>query len=397
MASIVDYVRTCTDTFEQRPLNRVDSLALSCLSYLWIPEEVPDAATPEGVYLLMLNDDKLRLSLTAPIASHDSYEQLLLSVASSPRFFSVRASLAAEESSQSEQRQFAAVTFRLPDGSSYVAFRGTDNTLLGWKEDLCMSFRPVVPAQEAAHAYLQRIANQVEGPLYVGGHSKGGNLAVYATMTAPDDVRQRIVRCYSHDGPGFLDETTASPSWAGSWDLVERTIPGESLVGLLLGGQGAEPIVVRSTKAGIMQHHPFSWVVEGDDFAREGALSYDAYRTGKRMNSWLMGMSASDRERFVDILCTVVRAAGEVTFSGLAQSLEDGSLALMLRRLDGLPVADRSFFLDAAGDLMATLLLGPAPKEVHTPEERAADAADKMDDITARFNDTFARWERYFE
>lgn len=393
---IVEYARSCRETFAERPLCRVDSLVLSCLSYLWIPEVSEAAASRDGVALLMLDDEAMRLKLTAPLSNHAAYERLFAAVASSPRFFNVRASRATEEWRQDEEHQFAAVTFRLPSGESYVSFRGTDNTLLGWKEDFNMSFKHVVPAQESASAYLEHVAAEMEGPLYVGGHSKGGNLAVFAAMTASAETRARVVRCFDHDGPGFLDETLADPRWQGSWDLVEKTVPGESLVGLLLGSHGDQPLIVKSVREGVFQHDPFSWLVAGVDFERAGALSYDAYRTGKRVNAWLRSMSPADRERFVDILYRVVRAGGEVTFSGLMGSLADGSLSLMLRRLDGLPEADRTFFLDSLEELAATVLLGPAPKEPETEQERVAAAVDRMDDITARFNDTMARWEKYF-
>ena len=397
MSDIVDYARSCRDTFVERPLCRVDSLVLSCLSYLWIPEEVPEAATAEGVSLIDLDDPKMRLSLTAPVGNGPNHERLIAAVTTSPRFFNVRACLAAEQSDKDLERQFAAVTFLLPSGEAYVSFRGTDNTLLGWKEDFNMAFRTTVPAQEAARAYLECVASTIERPLYVGGHSKGGNLAVYATMMANAATRDRVLRCYTHDGPDFPDELVNNPQWADAWHLVEKTVPGESLIGLLLGSHGEDPIIVQSTRDGVLQHDPFSWVVEGNDFKREAALSYDAYRTGKRVNAWLRSKTVEERERFVDILYRVVRSSGEVTFSGLVQSLRDGSLSLMLQRFDGLPEEDRDFFYVMLSDLAATILLGPAPKTPVTATEKASAAVEKVNDITAKFNDTMARWEKYFE
>ena len=154
---------------------------------------------------------------------------------------------------------------------------------------------------------------------------------------------------------------------------------------------------MQSKSDGVLQHDPFSWVVEGNDFKREAALSYDAYRTGKRVNAWLRSKTVEERERFVDILHRVVRSSGEVTFSGLVQSLRDGSLSLMLQRFDGLPEEDRDFFYVMLSDLAATILLGPAPKTPVTATEKASAAVEKVNDITAKFNDTMARWEKYFE
>lgn len=397
MADIVEYARLCRESFTERPLCRVDSLVFSCLSYLWFPEESSASTTVEGVSLIDLDDPKMRLSLTAPVGNSANHLRLLEAVVTSPRFFDVRACLAVEQSDRDLERQFAAVTFKLPTGAYYVAFRGTDNTLLGWKEDFNMAFLDMVPSQEAARDYLAYVASRVDGPLYVGGHSKGGNLAVFATMMVDASVRERIVLCYDHDGPDFTDALVARPEWANAWDLVEKTVPGESLIGLLLGSHGNDPIIVQSTRVGVLQHDPFSWVVAGNDFAREKTLSYDAYRTGKRVNGWLRSKTVAERERFVDILHRVARASGEVTFSGLMQSLADDSLTLMLQRLDGLPEAERTFFMDCIGDLAATVLLGPAPKQAVTPTEKATAAVEKVEDITAKFNDTMAKWEKYFE
>ena len=116
MANIVEYARSCRDTFAERPLCRVDSLVLSCLSYLWLPEEVPASTTVEGVALIDLDDAKMRLSLTAPVGNGAKHEQLIAAAATNPRFFNVRACLSAERSDDELERQFAAVTFRLPTG-----------------------------------------------------------------------------------------------------------------------------------------------------------------------------------------------------------------------------------------------------------------------------------------
>ncbi|MBO4364951.1 MAG: DUF2974 domain-containing protein, partial [Eggerthellaceae bacterium] len=243
--------------------------------------------------------------------------------------------------------------------------------------------------------YLEHVAQHVAGPLFVTGHSKGGNLATFAATTCADGVRARIERCYSHDGPGFFEEIVTDPRWMANTNMVERIVPEESLVGMLLSNGGTEPLVVCSTNPGVMQHSPFSWVVEGDDFAYAHSITYDSYRTGKRMNSWLASMAPTDRERVVEILYKLVQATGETTTSGLLSSLSDGSLELMLRRLDGLPESERTFFLRAMGDLAATMLLGPAPTNPQTPTERVTDAVNRIEDATAKFNDRMSRWEKY--
>ncbi|MBO4364842.1 MAG: DUF2974 domain-containing protein, partial [Eggerthellaceae bacterium] len=317
MGNIVDYVRTCRNTFEATPLNRVDSLVFAWLAFLRIPEESPEACAPEGATIAQIATQIDSLSLTA--AAHDPArsEDLLLACATSPRYSGVRACLAVDEWSRKRECQFSAVTFLLPQGAqgSVVAFRGTDNTLVGWKECFNMAFSATVPAQVSAREYLEHVAQHVAGPLFVTGHSKGGNLATFAAMTCADGVRARIERCYSHDGPGFSEEIVTDPRWMANTNMVERIVPEESLVGMLLSNSGTEPLVVCSTNPGIMQHSPFSWVVEGDDFAYALSITYDSYRMGKRMNSWLASMAPTDRERVVEILYKLVQATGETTTS----------------------------------------------------------------------------------
>ncbi|MBQ9067522.1 MAG: DUF2974 domain-containing protein [Eggerthellaceae bacterium] len=394
MANIIEYVRSTTSTFADLPLNRVDSLVLSWLAYARIPEEIPAACTPEGADLAEICGQANLLGLVAPLYDPRASEDLLRAVAASPRYKDVRATRAVDTWSREGQVQFSATTFTHPAFGCYVAFRGTDDTLVGWKENFNMSFQ-TVPAQKAATEYLEEVASQETGALWIGGHSKGGNLAVYALNTCSAATRERVERCFAHDAPGFTDHARTEVLWANADDKVDKTIPEESIVGLLFDTQTTGVTVVRSTNPGILQHAPFSWVVEGQDFACANAVSYDAYRTNKRLNAWMDTMDKAQRERFVEVLYKLANATGEVTLSGITSTLKDGSLDLALRRLDGLPEADRAFFLEAVDDLVATLLLGPAPTNPQTPTERADDAKDKVEDITARFEDKLSKLDKF--
>ncbi len=438
MGNIIDYVRAFGQTFEQQPVNRIDSLVFSWLAYLRIAEEVPAAREARGITITRLAAESNTVALTAPIHDPRSSENLLLACALSPRFSEVRVCLAADDWSHTEQKQFSATTFVMPAKGAVVAFRGTDNTIFGWKECFNMAFLESVPAQRAAVDYLNRMARELAEPLLVTGHSKGGNLAEYAVLNCDDDTASRIVGCIVYDSPGFSQEALAhmrhtncgcGPQRSNAESLegdvsrnatpgasfsdnaraeadetgknrnagiaIERIVPEESLVGMLLFGRSEQPTVVRSTNPGIMQHSPFSWVVDGGDFKTASAVTYESYRRGKRLNSWLASMASTNRERFVETLFKLVQATGEVTLSGIASNLSDGSLDLALRRLDGLPPEERSFFLSALEDLIATMLLGPAPSNPQTPTERVAGAASKIDDIEAKFNDRLSRWEQY--
>lgn len=405
MANIIDYVNNTQVSFAEQPLNRVDSLVFSWLAYMRIPEEIEAACTPEGVSIasIGLSSGQTLLGLTAPVYDTAATEELLKACATSARFADVTVCHAVDTWSRHTEVQFSAVTFLLPGApdapsseplGAYVAFRGTDDTLVGWKENFNMAFQ-TIPAQTAATEYIDNIARSVTAPLWLGGHSKGGNLAVYALNTCSAATRQRIKKCFAHDAPGFTDETRAAAQWAHADEMVDKTIPEESIVGLLFDKQTRDVTVVKSTNPGILQHSPFSWVIQDNDFVGAHAVSYDSYRTNKRLNAWLETMDTPSRERFVEVLYKLVNATGEVTLSAVTGSLKDGSLDLALQRLDGLPEDDRTFFLTALEDLAATILLGPAPTNPQTPVERAKDAEDKIEDLTARFDDHMSKLDKY--
>ena len=394
MATILDYVKNTSAPFTNEPLNRVDSLVFSWLSYLRIPEHVPEACTTVGISLkdLAATDvDQLVKGVHDPADS----KALLAACAASPRFSDVIASRAIDDWSADRETQFSAITFTLPEGGAYVAFRGTDDTLVGWKENFNMGYAAAVPAQVSACAYFEEVAKALTCDLWLGGHSKGGNLAVFAYMNADDVARIWVKRCFSHDGPGFRSAATSAPTWKSDDSLVDRTIPQESIIGLLLGGAAESATIVKSTNPGILQHDPFSWVVEGTDFAQTQAQSYEAYVVNKRLSTWVSDMSHADRERFIDVLYSLVQSSGEVTMSGLIASVANGSLESMLAQLGALPQSERDFFAEQIEGLATELLIGPAPETPKTPEEKANAAVDVVEDRTARFNDRMAKLESF--
>ena len=397
MGNIIDYVRSTTETFAELPLSNVDSLVLSWLAYCRMPEAATAVRSSAGMPLSELCAASNQLEMSAEMHRSSTTQELLSAIAASPRFSPAIACMHLEKASAKGEEQFSGTCFRLPDGSVYVAFRGTDNTLVGWKEDFNMAFAESVPAQVSAKAYLMLAAEEFAGPLYVGGHSKGGNLAVYAVCTVSDELRSRVARCFSHDGPGFNELVRSGTGWTDAWELVDKTVPDESLVGLLMETHAQECTIVKSTEPGVMQHSPFTWVVEGKAFATKSAISYDTYKRNKRLSSWLYEMDPAARERFVEILYKLAQATGEVTFSGLIESVSQGSLALVGKRLDLLDASDRSFFIDAIDELAATMLLGSASEYDRSPKtalQTSEAAASKMDDITAKFNDRMAELER---
>ena len=395
MASIVDYARIAHDPFSERPFCPVDALCLSWLAYLRFPVEF-GVDNRAGARLVDLADPRLLTRMTT--LAHNSGQTLALfeAMAASPRFANVRACLYVSESDEDELLQFSAVTFVLPDGTgSCVCYRGTDDTLLGWQENFHLACAMPIAAQRRATGYLQQVVEELGGGFWVAGHSKGGALASYACATADDATRTQVRACLSFDGPGLCPEIRSGANWHDDVPFT-KVVPRESVVGMLFERSQAHLTVVRCDEEGILQHAPFSWELDGCEFACEQGLSYDAWRFSQRVNDWLERMGSGERLAFADLLAWLVSTTGETSCSGLLRHWNANAPA-MRAALEAAPAEDRALLQRVMDDLVATLLLGSA-QEYERPEAGTPAAADaaarRMEDATARINDRLSKLDR---
>lgn len=347
-ATFLTYVRERMDTFLDRPLCAIDSLVFSWLAYAHLGEDQVNACLPEGIALHEMlraeEFDNMFGSTWDPEGSRD----LLFAVCASPRFRDARLTLFRFKTARSAEEQFAAMTFILPDGSSYVAFRGTDSTIVGWKEDFNMTFLNPVPAQEEARAYLEYVASVTAGPLYVGGHSKGGNLAVYAVATCNKSCRERVVRVLSHDGPGFHREFCASDAYRNILPIMVKTVPKSSMIGAVLSeGPDCHPIIVESGGFSLFQHNPFLWEVdvESATFVEADGFTASSRYFDSTLDAWMDKYSLAERARFVDALFDVIRVTGAKRFSDIMADRKTNVL-LMLEAVEGLDPDLQQFIRD---------------------------------------------------
>ena len=396
MASIVNYALASRDAFGERPLRRVDSLCLSWLSYLRLLEE-PQTSTLEGLTLAELGASPARSRMAAAMHDLQNTSMLMQALGLSPRFAQVRACMHEVDVSEEEGRQFSATTFVLPDSlGAYVAFRGTDDSILGWQENLRLACGSPVPAQLAAQRYLERVAGQVTGPLWVGGHSKGGTLASYACGAASDEVRERIVCCFSHDGPAVNVRVRSGIAWHD--DVREdKTVPSASLVGMLFECSQAGLTAVRSTGEGVRQHGPFTWEVASSDFVCERGLSYDVWKLAQRVGDWLDELGDERQDEVIELLCWLMETTGETTLSGMLARWQANARA-MRAALEAGPSGDRELFAQAMDELVTDLVLGSATEHGlgvdDSPQGTLDAAARRLEDVTARTNDRLARLDR---
>ena len=202
-----------------------------------------------------------------------------------------------------------AITFTLNTlgREKVVAFRGTDNSLIGWKEDFELAYLEQTPAQESALRYLEQAIKLFSSPFTVCGHSKGGNLAVYAGSHVNSLRQSRIAKILNFDGPGFDFSLVDQTNFNHCVKKVVNYIPEESMVGMLLDPVGKQN-VIRSDSHFLEQHNALNWEVERTKFV-QGKLSSTAKLLEQTLKTWLTEISVSEREAFLEALFEILGAS----------------------------------------------------------------------------------------
>ena len=304
-----DYLNWRGDlTFAQSPLNAVDALIFSTLSYTQFGDLITDDPL-HPVFLRAAADTFFALPDYEQKVRDKRELELLLTAAESRRFRDVGLCFYRDIFLPEEETQFAAMTFLLADGSAFLAYRGTDYSLVGWKEDFNMSFQDTVPAQRKAVAYAEDFCEVFSGPVHFGGHSKGGNLAVFAAAKVPPAIQARIGTVYNLDGPGFGEYLMGDEGYIAMVPKIQTYIPQSSIIGMLL--EHEEPYtVIQSRQVSLMQHDPYSWELMADRFLEAEDQTPDTKFLDRTIKHWLAGMSQQERNEFVDTVYDLLKQGG---------------------------------------------------------------------------------------
>lgn len=322
MSNIFDYIDWRGDlSFNQSPFNEIDNLILSRVSYFPFDGLIKENET------ITINEayarfQKLDIENIHMLQKEDV--ELFPSVAYSKRFGGLFIKNYISKRDIQAEKQFSAITFVLPDGTTYIAYRGTDNTLVGWKEDFNMSFMESVPSQEEAKNYLNKVALETVDNLRIGGHSKGGNLAVYAAAFCNDEIKSRILEIYNNDGPGFFDTIIETPEYQAISNRIHTYIPQTSIIGRMLKNEG-ECTVVESTEFGIYQHSLYSWQVLGTKFIKKEQVTKESEFIDKSLKKWLMEVSSEQREKFWVALYEIMSSTNQSTLFQMKSNWLDSS------------------------------------------------------------------------
>lgn len=330
MANIMDYLDWRGDLpLTVSPFNEVDGLILAELSFINFEGIVPPPELGRGVplrdaagtYFARHNGQEIDMGVLVPGRIPD----LMCRMAHSVRFGGMLLNGYCELMDDAREQQFAALTVELGDGSIYLSYRGTDDTIVGWKEDLNMGYLEVIPSQTRALEYLGRMTRQYpDARLRIGGHSKGGNLAAWAAVHLDEKLqRKRLIAAYNNDGPGFSRDLVDTPSYQAVADRLFTYIPASSIVGVLL--EHAEDYeVVDSTARSIMQHEPLSWCVEGPRFVHLGQRSQLGQLSDGVLREWIGSMSPQEREQFSRAFFDILSRGGRTK---TLEDLRSGGLA----------------------------------------------------------------------
>ena len=371
MPNIMDYLEWRGDlTFAEAPLCEVDNLIFCLLSYVDLDGIVPPSMKKGSI--------TLRAAAAEYFFTHQSVRErplgfiipadtliLFRRMAHTRRFRDLLLTGYVNEISEERETQFSALTILLPNEEMFVAFRGTDDTIIGWKEDFNLSFMEEIPAQKRAMEYVNDLDVTPDTVLYIGGHSKGGNLAVWSTVHARGEIQRLLRQVYSNDGPGFSANTVQSQAYKALSDRIRVIIPEDSLVGLLLD-QDPHYTVVRSERHGLFQHDGLSWEVLGGQFIRAQGLSGAGKRHDTVVRERISSMTMEERQGLVRFMFTLLESTGAKTLTELHRIRVRAAITV-LKALREMPEAERetaSYLLDKlmGGQFPDTKPQPPAPK-----------------------------------
>jgi hypothetical protein len=302
MRSILDYVVDYQSTFDKAPFNEVDACVLCQAAYMEYEGFVPGLYdNKSGVQFKVLNNETKLDIITHGIFDPERQKKLIRLLRKSDRFSQLEINNFKKIYSVSNNHQFCAMTFKFGN-TVVVTFRGTDMTITGWHEDFEMLYCDEVPAQRSAIDYLNIIAEKNKGPIIVCGHSKGGNLAIYSSMKASKDIKDRIIHVYDFDGPGFKDDIYGSEEYLSIKKKVLRRICDKTIIGMLMY-YSDDYEVVKTSSFGILRHVLFNWHINHNGTLRR-APKLDMYSViiSNTVTSYLEITNLDERRDLVDLL-----------------------------------------------------------------------------------------------
>ncbi len=351
MSNVCEYVKWRGDlTLKQSKFNEIDALILTRLSYFPFDQLIQpnEEATIEELSKRFEKADKS----TMKILWEDDNELFPL-MGKSKRFGKMIVTQYVNKINAEQEKQFSATTVILPDNTIFVTYRGTDATIVGWKEDFNMCFKSHIASQKDAVEYLNMVSKKYKRLIRIGGHSKGGNLAVYAAMFTNSKVKKRIINIYNNDGPGFDDEIIKTKEYKEILPKVHTYIPQSSVIGRLLNHE-EKYTVVQSIQKGIMQHDLYSWQLEGKEFICLEKVTNGSEIFDKTLKEWLINITPEQRGIVIDTAFDILNTTEVEYFSELKKNWFL-NIRLMLGRYKNLDDESKKVISEIVQKLVSTV------------------------------------------
>ena len=318
MPNILDYIKWRGDlSFSQSEFNEVDNLILSRFAYLPLDglyKNLTDTVTIKELYYKWLQND---IDEEKILQKEDV--DLFPLIAESNRFGSLKTTMYINKISKQEEKQFSAVTILLPKNIIYISYRGTDNTLVGWKEDFNISLDIDIPSQKEAVKYLETTYKSLKQKMLVGGHSKGGNLAMYASIFCNKDIKNEILKVYNNDGPGLSKQIIDTEEYKNNLNKIVSYIPQNSIIGKLMYHEEKFQII-KSTQKGIMQHDLYTWQILGDKFIHLKEVTNESEYIDAVIKEWTTRFTPKQRNEFINIIYDIAKESNSDTLYQMSKN-----------------------------------------------------------------------------
>lgn len=351
MNNIMDYLDWRGDIgFDQDGLNEVDNLIFSMVAYLNF-DMIRGAQTIEEASKAY-KDSKKRGTSKESRDFIKKIERLLDKLAKTQRYRGVTISDYMYKYDHDNESQFCAMTFSFGDWI-YVAYRGTDESLVGFKEDFNMCFSAPVMAQKDAVAYLRQVLNKYrDQEVYTGGHSKGGNLAVYSHVGIDGEYRKRIVKIFNNDGPGFTEEILKTPAYRETAKKVIKLLPHGSVVGILMDDEEEYSIVKAKGDNGIVQHDGFNWDIKGTKFVKKDKFTDQSIRINQTLKLWLASLDREERNKFIDEFYGLIVKSTDASILGDISGKEIQSALAIVKNINSMDEESKKILVSAIKKLL---------------------------------------------
>jgi hypothetical protein len=345
MACLFDYLLWRGDLdFKVSPFNPVDNIILSQLSYLTLDGIVPGIKQRDVMSIALavkVYNEKLQHPDFKMTSTFKQDPDLIRALGASKRFGNCQLFGYVNHVDAAREVQFSALCVYTNDDCCFVTYRGTDSSIVGWKEDFNMSFKEVIPSQLEAVKYLEKMAPTIQGPLRIGGHSKGGNLAIYAAAQCSRKVQKRITEIYSNDAPGFHENFISSSGFAAIRGRIQSYVPQSSIIGMFMEN-GSNYTVIKSNETGLMQHCLYSWEVTHNDLVRAKKSTLGSRFVNLTIREWINNHNKAQREKFIETLYHVLNSADIKSLVDIEKNWFT-SIRRMFRSLKNVDEATRKF------------------------------------------------------